>query len=65
MVAAATARRTGRCATSTSYRAPRGPSRLKGDLYSKHVLYVDSEADFGMYPDQYDRKGQLFINYTS
>jgi hypothetical protein len=41
------------------------PSRLKGDLYSKHVLYVDSEADFGMYQDRYDRKGQLFINYTS
>ena len=41
------------------------PSRLAGDLYSKHVLYIDSEADFGMYQDQYDRKGQLFINYTS
>ena len=39
--------------------------RLPGDLYSKHVLYVDSEADFGMYQDQYDRRGQLFINYTS
>ena len=41
------------------------PSRLAGDLYSKHILYIDSEADFGMYQDQYDRKGQLFINYTS
>ena len=41
------------------------PTRLAGDLYSKHVLYIDSEADFGMYQDQYDRKGQLFINYTS
>jgi len=39
--------------------------RLPGDLYSKHILYVDSEADFGMYQDQYDRRGQLFINYTS
>src|SRR5262245_10086541 len=39
--------------------------RLPGDLYSKHVLYIDSEADFGMYQDQYDRRGQLFINYTS
>ena len=29
------------------------------------TLYIDSEADFGMYQDQYDRKGQLFINYTS
>jgi len=41
------------------------PGRLPGDLYSRHVLYVDSEADFGMYQDMYDRKGQLFINYTS
>ncbi len=41
------------------------PERLPGDLYSKHVLYIDSEADFGLYQDQYDRKGQLFINYTS
>ncbi|HKN00842.1 MAG TPA: DUF1329 domain-containing protein [Candidatus Binataceae bacterium] len=41
------------------------PSRLAGDLYSKHLLYIDSEADFGMYQDQYDRRGQLFINYTS
>jgi hypothetical protein len=41
------------------------PERLPGDLYSKHILYIDSEADFGMYQDQYDRKGQLFINYTS
>ncbi len=41
------------------------PDRLRGDLYSKHVLYIDSEADFGMYQDQYDLQGQLFINYTS
>jgi hypothetical protein len=39
--------------------------RLPGDLYSKHILYIDSEADFGMYQDQYDKRGQLFINYTS
>ncbi len=41
------------------------PERLPGDLYSRHILYVDSEADFGLYQDQYDQKGQLFINYTS
>ena len=41
------------------------PERLPGDLYSKHILYIDSEADFGMYQDQYDRRGQLYINYTS
>jgi hypothetical protein len=40
-------------------------SRLPGDLYSKHILYIDSEADFGMYQDQYDKRGQLFINYVS
>jgi len=41
------------------------PERLPGDLYSKHILYIDSEADFGMYQDQYDHKGELFVNYTS
>ncbi len=41
------------------------PDRLAGDLYSRHILYIDTEADFGMYQDQYDRRGQLFINYTS
>ena len=30
-------------------------NRLPGDLYSKHILYIDSEADFGMYQDQYDQ----------
>src|SRR5208337_4253233 len=39
--------------------------RLPGDLYGRHVIYIDSEADFGMYQDMYDRQGQLFVNYTS
>jgi uncharacterized protein DUF1329 len=41
------------------------PERLPGDLFSKHVIYIDSEADFGMYQDQYDHRGELFVNYTS
>lgn len=34
-------------------------------LYSKQVVYVDSEADFPMFIDMYDRRGHLFKNYTS
>jgi Protein of unknown function (DUF1329) len=41
------------------------PGRFRGSLYSKHILYVDSEADFVMYHDMYDWQGQLFLNYTS
>jgi len=40
------------------------PERLR-DLYSRHVIYIDSEADFGMYQDEYDRQGNLFITYLS
>jgi hypothetical protein len=39
--------------------------RFTGSLYSKDLLYIDAEADFVMYHDQFDRKGELFINYTS
>jgi len=39
--------------------------RLSSPLYSKEVIYIDSEADFPMYVDLYDRSGQLFMNYTS
>ncbi len=28
-------------------------------------MYIDSEADFVMANDMYDRGGELFINYTS
>lgn len=39
--------------------------RFSGSLYSKELLFIDSEADFVMYHDMYDPKGELFINYTS
>ncbi len=39
--------------------------RFSGSLYSKEILYLDSEADFVMSHDMYDRKGELFKNYTS
>jgi len=39
--------------------------RLSSPLYSKEVVYIDSEADFPMYVDMYDRAGQLFMNYTA
>jgi Protein of unknown function (DUF1329) len=34
-------------------------------LYSHEILYIDSEADFVMSDDMFDRSGQLFNNYTS
>ncbi|MHB8383202.1 MAG: DUF1329 domain-containing protein [Candidatus Binataceae bacterium] len=34
-------------------------------LYQREILYVDSEADFVMSNDMYDRSGELFNNYTS
>jgi hypothetical protein len=44
------------------------PSRFGGggSLYKYEILYVDSEADFVMSDDMYDRvSGELFNNYTS
>ncbi len=38
---------------------------LFSSLYDHEILYVDSEADFVMSDDLYDRSGQLFNNYTS
>jgi hypothetical protein len=40
------------------------PGRFNS-LYHHEVLYVDSEADFVMANDMYDRGGELFNNYTS
>jgi hypothetical protein len=34
-------------------------------IYQKEVLYIDTEADFVMSNDMYDRSGELFNNYTS
>jgi len=33
--------------------------------FNHEVLYIDSEADFVMSNDMYDRSGELFNNYTS
>ena len=34
-------------------------------IYNHEVMYIDSEADFVMANDMYDRGGELFVNYTS
>jgi len=34
-------------------------------LYDHEILYIDSEADFVMADDTYDRSGQLFNSYVS
>ncbi|MGC1676297.1 MAG: DUF1329 domain-containing protein [Candidatus Binataceae bacterium] len=41
------------------------PKRLPGDLYSKHLVYIDTEADVVLSHDQYDRQGQLMLNFTN
>ena len=40
------------------------PGRFNS-LYMTKILYIDSEADFVMSNDMYDRGGELFNNYTS
>jgi hypothetical protein len=40
------------------------PGRFNS-LYNHEVMYIDSEADFVMANDMYDRGGELFVNYTS
>jgi hypothetical protein len=39
--------------------------RLSSPLYGREVIYIDSEADFPMFVDMYDRAGALLKNYTS
>ena len=39
--------------------------REASPLYSREIIYIDSEADFPMYVDMYDHAGRLFKNYTS
>jgi Protein of unknown function (DUF1329) len=41
------------------------PGRFTSSLYSKEIIYIDSEADFPMAVDMYDRRGELMNNYTS
>jgi hypothetical protein len=40
------------------------PGRFNS-IYQREILYLDSEADFVMSDDMYDRSGQLLNNYTS
>jgi len=39
--------------------------RFASPLYSREIVYIDSEADFPMFVDLYDRRGELMNNYTS
>jgi len=41
------------------------PGRYASSLYSREIIYIDSEADFPMFVDMYDNRGQLWFNYTS
>jgi uncharacterized protein DUF1329 len=38
--------------------------RVPEELYSRHVIYIDSEAINIVYQDLYDRGGELWKNYT-
>jgi hypothetical protein len=40
-------------------------SRVPEELYSKHVVYIDAEAWVVLAHDAYDRKGELFKNFTN
>ncbi|HUY28984.1 MAG TPA: DUF1329 domain-containing protein [Candidatus Binataceae bacterium] len=39
--------------------------RVTARLFSREIIYVDSEADFPMFVDMYDQNGALLKNYTS
>ncbi len=41
------------------------PGRYASPLYSREIIYIDSEADFPMFVDMYDNHDQLWFNYTS
>ena len=43
------------------------PNRKKigEELYSKHLVYIDSEADVVVYHDMYDRRGELMVNFCN
>ncbi|MFZ0887362.1 MAG: DUF1329 domain-containing protein [Candidatus Binataceae bacterium] len=38
--------------------------RVPEEMYGAHVLYIDSEAVSVVYQDLYDRRGELWRNYT-
>ena len=43
------------------------PNRKKigEELYSKHLVYIDTEADVVVYHDMYDRHGELMVNFCN
>ena len=41
------------------------PKKNPNDLYSKHVVYIDAEADVVLSHDMYDRRGELMVNFTN
>jgi Protein of unknown function (DUF1329) len=41
------------------------PGRYASQLYSREIIYIDSEADFPMFVDMYDNRDQLYFNYTT
>jgi hypothetical protein len=44
----------------------RANPRINGnDLYSRHVVYIDAEADVVLSHDMYDRQGELMVNFTN
>ena len=34
-------------------------------LYSKHIVYIDAEADVVLSHDKYDRRAELMVNFTN
>jgi uncharacterized protein DUF1329 len=41
------------------------PKINPNDLYSKHIVYIDAEADVVLSHDMYDRRGELMVNFTN
>ena len=39
--------------------------KISEELYSKHLVYIDSEADVVVYHDMYDRRGELMVNFCN
>ena len=41
------------------------PKINPNDLYSRHVVHTDAEADAILSHDMYDRRGELMVNSTN
>lgn len=39
--------------------------KIGEELYSKHIVYIDTEADVVVYHDMYDRQGELMVNFCN